>query len=109
MAKYTVRITNEEGNILAWIDQDGSKCIMQPGFPGESEGWKTEDEALAWANKQAAELEAAHESVLAEAARKKELEDAQLAAAKAQIDTAEALKVQNSALIALLEKLNNSN
>lgn len=102
MAKYTVRITNEEGKILAWIDQDGSRCIMQPGLPGDPNGWDSEEQALAWANNHAAELEASYEQALADVARKKELEDAQLAAAKAQVDTA-------NALAAILTKLTATN
>lgn len=91
MAKYTVRITNEDGNIVAWIDQDGAKCIMQPGLPGEPAGWESEEQALAWANAHAADLEKSYEESLAHAARKRELEDAQLAAAKAQVESANAL------------------
>lgn len=92
MPKYTVRITNDENGIIAWIDNDGAKCIMQPHAPGETEGWSSEAEATAWADQHAAELEATHEAGIAAAARKQELEDAQLAAAQAQIDTAAYLK-----------------
>lgn len=60
MAIYSVRITNEEGKITAWIDRDGKICIGQPHAPGMPEGsnWNSEEEALAWANEHAAELEA---------------------------------------------------
>lgn len=100
MAKYTVRITNDEQGIIAWIDQDGLKCIAQPHLPGESNPWATENEALIWANKHAEELEKEHEAAIALAARKKELEEAQLAAAKAQVETAQSLA-------AILAKLTN--
>jgi hypothetical protein len=100
MSKYTVRITNDTEGIKAWVDQDELKCIMQPNFPGETTPWETEEEALAWANGHAAELEAAYEASLVEAARKKALEDAQLAALQAQV-------TQAAALTAILERLTN--
>ena len=91
MAKYEVRITNDENGIVAWIDQDGLKCIMQPHLPGETEGWKTEAEAKAWADDHAAKLLATHEAGIAAEIEKKEREDAAHQA--------------NLALIAILEKL----
>lgn len=100
MAKYTVRITNDENGIQAWIDQDGMKCIMQPHAPGETTPWNSEAEALAWANQHAADLEASYEAAVAAEARKKELEDAQLAALQAQV-------TQAAALTAILERLTN--
>lgn len=93
MAKYTVRITNDENGINAWIDLDGQKCIMQPNVPGEEGNWATEAEALAWANTHAAQLEVAYETAIAEAAQKKEREDAAHAA--------------NLAMVAILERLTN--
>lgn len=91
MAKYTVRITNDENGINAWIDQDGQKCIMQPNLPGEDGNWATEADALAWANAHAANLETSHETQIAEAAEKKERE--------------EAAHQANLAIVAILEKL----
>jgi hypothetical protein len=91
MARYTVRITNDENGINAWIDQDGSICIMQPHEPGKHDLWTSEAEAKTWADKHAAELEAIYETQLAETAAKKEREEAQHAA--------------NLALVAILEKL----
>lgn len=100
MAKYTVRITNDADGINAWIDQDGLLCIKQPSAPGETQNWASEADAKAWADKHAAELEAAYEAGLAEIARKKELEEAQLAALQAQV-------TQAAALTAILERLTN--
>jgi hypothetical protein len=100
MAKYTVRVTNDEQGINAWIDQDGLKCIMQPNMPGETSLWSSEAEALTWATAHAAELEAQYEAGLVAAAREQELKDLQLAAAQAQIDTAAHLKSIVDALIA---------
>jgi hypothetical protein len=91
MAKYTVRVTNDENGINAWIDQDGAICIMQPNEPGKSELWANEAEATAWANKHAADLEASYEASIAEAAEKKAREEAQHQA--------------NLAIVAILEKL----
>ena len=98
MTKYTVRVTNDENGIVAWIDQDGQKCIMQPHLPGEENGWATEAEATAWADQHAAELEAAYEASQAEAAFQQQLKEAQLAAYQAQIDTANHLKAIVDAL-----------
>jgi hypothetical protein len=93
MAKYTVRVTNDENGIVAWVDQDGNKCIMQPHLPGETDNWATEAAALAWANTHAAELEASYEAGIAAEALKEEREAAQHAA--------------NLAMVALLERLTN--
>ena len=92
MPQYTVRITNDEDGIKAWIDSDGNICIMQPNLPGQSEPWASEAAALAWANTHAAEMQAGHEAAVAAAALKEEREAAQHAANLAAIDTAEALK-----------------
>jgi hypothetical protein len=92
MTKYTVRITNDESGINAWIDLDGQKCIMQPNLPGEEGNWATEADALAWANTHAAQLEATYEAGVAAEALKAEREAAAHAANLAAIDTAEALK-----------------
>ena len=93
MATYTTRLTNDENGIVAWIDLDGSKCIMQPHAPGETEGWKTEQEAQAWADKHAAELQKMYDDGIAADALKKERE--------------EAAHQANLALVAILEKLTN--
>jgi hypothetical protein len=66
MAKYTVRVTQEEaGHFAAWIDQDGKICIKQENTPGEIENFATETAAKAWADNHAAELEAAYEAGIA--------------------------------------------
>ena len=109
MAKYTVRITNDENGIIAWIDQDGLKCIMQPNLPGETEGWKTESEALSWANSHAADLEAQYEASILAAQQAEEKRVKELEALQAQIDTAAALKTQNEALLALVASLTAQN
>lgn len=96
--KYTVRITNDDEGIIAWIDVNDTPSIKQPHAPGYQEGWKTEAEAKAWADEHAAELTAMYEAAAAAEARKKELEDAQLAAYQAQIDTANHLKAIVDAL-----------
>lgn len=102
MAKYTVRTEQVDGGWVAHIDQDGNICIMQPNRPGLEGFFATESDAKTWADAHAVELEAGYEASLAEIARKKELEDAQLAAAKAQVDTA-------NALAAILAKLTATN
>jgi hypothetical protein len=51
MTTYQIRLTNEKGKIIVWIDKDNEICIKQPMRPGrtEKEGWKSEEEALQWA------------------------------------------------------------
>lgn len=92
MPQYTVRITNDEDGIKAWIDSDGNICIMQPNRPGQTEPWASEAEARSWADAHAAELQAGYEASVAAAALKEEREAAQHAANLAAIDTAAALK-----------------
>lgn len=92
MPKYTTRVTNDENGIQAWIDMDGSLCIVQPNAPGLEGNWATEAEAQSWATTHAADLEAAYDAAIAAAALKEEREAAQHAANLAAIDTAEALK-----------------
>ena len=93
MAKYTVRITNDEDGIVAWIDQDGLKCIKQPHFPGETENWATEEDAKTWADEHVAQLEATHLAGIVAEQEKKEREDAAHQA--------------NLAIVAILERLTN--
>lgn len=100
MAKYTVRTEQVDNGWVAHIDQDGNVCIMQPNKPGLEGNFATEADAKAWADTHAAELELSYENSLAEIARKKEFEDAQLAALQAQV-------TQAAALTAILEKLTN--
>lgn len=75
MAQYTVRITNDNGVITAWIDQNGKVCIAQPHAPGQPEGstWADEFEAQTWANDHAAELEAMAEKAKQVQAQQNEL------------------------------------
>lgn len=91
MAKYTTRVTTDEDGIKAWIDLDGSICIVQPHHPGKTETWSSEAEAKVWADGHAAELEEAFNNSMAEAALKKERE--------------EAAHQANLAIVAILEKL----
>lgn len=93
MAKYTARVTNDENGIQAWVDMDGSLCIVQPNAPGLEGNWATEADAQAWATEHAAQLEAAYEAAAAEAAQKKERE--------------EAAHQANLAMVAILERLTN--
>jgi hypothetical protein len=58
MREYTIRITNENEVIKAWIDIDGDICIEQPHAPGKPEGsiWESEQEAQEWADKHVAKM-----------------------------------------------------
>jgi hypothetical protein len=51
MTTYQIRLTNQKGKVIVWIDKDNEICIKQPMRPGrtEKEGWKSEEEALQWA------------------------------------------------------------
>ena len=51
MTSYQIRLTNEKGKVIVWLDKDNEICIKQPMRPGrsEKEGWKSEEEALQWA------------------------------------------------------------
>jgi hypothetical protein len=75
MALYTVRVTNEEGKITAWIDQAGKVCIQQPSAPGTQEGstWASEAEAQAWADEHASQLEKMNDDSIANKAQQDEL------------------------------------
>lgn len=93
MAKYTVRTEQVENGWVAHIDSDGAICIMQPNLPGLEGNFATEEDAKAWADKHAADLETSHNNAIAEAALKKEREEAAHAA--------------NLAMVAILERLTN--
>jgi hypothetical protein len=59
VSTYSVRVTNENGKIVAWIDKDGNLCIEQPNHPNylyNGENWSTEEDALAWANSECEKL-----------------------------------------------------
>lgn len=55
---YTVRMVEENGNPVAYIDADGSPVIRQPFAPGNSEEspWSSIEEAKSWADKHAEDL-----------------------------------------------------
>jgi hypothetical protein len=59
MTTFTVRITEENGNPVAWIDRDNQICIMQPHSPDQPVDsiWESKEAALNWANAHATELE----------------------------------------------------
>jgi hypothetical protein len=61
MAKYTVRVTEEAGNFIAWIDQDNKICIRQENEPGVETKFASAAEAQTWGDAHAAELEAGYE------------------------------------------------
>lgn len=106
MARYTVRTEQVEEGWIAWIDQNGEICIRQENAPGKDGFFATEADALAWANKHADELETSYLAAIAENERKRAMEDAQHQANLAMAQNAETLKIQNAALLAILEKLN---
>lgn len=100
MAIYTARVTNDENGIVAWVDLNGERCIMQPHSPSNTENWATEADAQAWADKHALDLEQMYQESVAAEKRKKDLEESQHAANLAMVE-------QSKALAAILEKLTN--
>ena len=58
MAIYTSRITEEDNQIIAWIDRDGYQVISQPHHPSAINGqpWTSKDEAQKWADQAVIEL-----------------------------------------------------
>ena len=104
---YTVRITNQDGKIIAWIDKNNSLCIEQPNHPdllSTGENWSSESEAQIWADQHAAEL--TQSAIDAEAAAIAEAE------AKAQEAAARQAILDNAAKIdeihAMLTQLTNN-
>lgn len=55
---YTYKI-DETPEIVAWIEKDGYQIIRQPHHPNAymNEGWKTVEEAEAWASAEVSRLE----------------------------------------------------
>jgi hypothetical protein len=102
MSKYTVRTEQVADGWVTWVDVDGQICIRQENAPGKDGFFATKEDALTWGNSHATMLEESYQAGLVEIARKKELEDAQLAALQAQV-------TQAAALTAILERLTNPN
>lgn len=108
ISNYTVRITNDDGKITAWIDKNNNLCIEQPNHPDKlytGENWSTEQEAQEWANAEAAKLSQMEiDAELAiQAAAEKEAQEA--AARQALIDSATRL----DEIHAMLTQLTNNN
>lgn len=105
---YSVRITENDGKIIAWIDLNGNICIEQPNHPSKlytGQNWSTIQEAEEWANAEAARLtQASIDAELAtQAAAEKEAQEA--AARQALIDSANKL----DEIHAMLSQLTNNN
>lgn len=85
MSNYTVRITEEDGKYICWIDKDGQICIKQP-FDHEISGeapFITAESAQAYGDKWAAAYEKMEQDAEAEAqaiAQAKTSAEAKLAA-----------------------------
>jgi hypothetical protein len=105
---YSVRITENEEKIVAWIDMDGNVCIEQPNHPSKlntGENWSTVQEAEEWANSEAARLTefAQNAELAAQALAEKEAQEA--AARQSLIDSANKL----DEIHAMLTQLTNNN
>lgn len=59
MSKYTSRIEEEDGAIVAWIDRDGYQMIRQPHHPNalNNESWSSKEEAQTWADSAITQIE----------------------------------------------------
>jgi membrane protein involved in colicin uptake len=103
---YSVRVTETDGKIVAWIDRANQICIEQPNHPTKlntGENWASVQEAKAWADEHAAELIAAEAKVEADAIAKAEA-DALDKAAK-ELTIANAAKIDE--IYAMLTALTN--
>ena len=82
---YSVRVVTEDGNIVAYIDANGTPVIGQPNFPGKPGNWESVEDAQAWADEHAQQLRdgaAAADAAEEEAKRRQAEQDALIAQAK---------------------------
>jgi hypothetical protein len=100
LPSYSVRTEAVDEGFVAYIDLDNAPCIKQPNLPGLNGFFATEASAKQWADEHAASLSAMAADAEQARLRKVELEETQLAAAKAQIQSAQDLT-------AILSKLTN--
>jgi hypothetical protein len=90
MREYTVRVTQEEGKHVAWIDIDGSPVIKQLSRPGSQEGefFESSADANSWADSHVLEIQASEQAQLEEVARQEAL------VAQAQADSERLLRIE---------------
>jgi len=90
MREYTVRVTQEEGKSIAWIDIDGSPVIRQTSRPGSQEGesFTNNADAKSWADSHVLEIQASEQAHLEEVARQEAL------VAQAQADSERLLRIE---------------
>jgi hypothetical protein len=100
MSKYTKRIENTDGTIIAWIDRDGYQMINQPHHPSalNNEPWADEAEASAWAD------EAIEEIVANEKKQSQQAAETEALIAQAKIDSAKIAEMHEM-ILALQAKL----
>lgn len=107
ISTYSVRITNQEGKIVAWIDKNGGLCIEQPNHPDNlytGENWSTEEEALLWANAESAKLTQLEIDAEAALIAKAEQEALDSAAKQAILDNATKVNEIHDMLTQLLNR-----
>lgn len=94
MKQYNVRTEDMGNGFTCWIDIDGQPTINQPNAPHKlDQGYfTTEEEAIFWGNSHVESLQVMDQKAEEEMTKKAELEQVQLAAYQAQIDTANYLK-----------------
>lgn len=90
MRAYTVRVTQEEGKHVAWIDIDGLPVIRQTSRPGSQEGefFESSADAKSWADSHVLDIEASEQAQLEEVARQEAL------VAQAQADSERLLRIE---------------
>jgi hypothetical protein len=90
MREYTVRVTQEEGKHVAWIDIDGSPVIKQLSRPGSQEGqfFESAADAQSWADSHILDIQASEQAHLEEVARQEAL------VAQAQADSERLLRIE---------------
>lgn len=71
MRTYDVRITEEDGKYIAWIDIDGNPSIRQEARPGSLPDvfFTDEADATAWANEHVQQIQAAEQAYTEEQAK----------------------------------------
>ena len=104
---YSVRVTEQDGKVIAWIDRDGQPCIEQPNHPAKlstGENWTSVAEAQAWADEHYGVLIASETRAAAAVVAKADADALDIAAKEAAIANVAKLASIESKLDALLAK-----
>jgi hypothetical protein len=97
VSNLTIRMTEENGNPVVWIDRDGYICIKQPHAPGLPDGsvWESAEEAMTWAENHISEITTFEKTAKAKATEIAMLKDS----ARAKLIAGEPLTEEEAATI----------